>query len=230
MEILNLAGAEYDLGNVLFAVLQDCEHRRRAFEPDEARDRLMAAARAKLDEVEESYREAGGTPSYWELVEREILDSSMPQYIAGAIEQNRLERQSYGVWRGGDPLSRIAFGLGGIGVGTALFELPVTPLPVDALSLVALAGVGFLYPEAKRLFHDWRHNRLLNRLVVAAETYQKDSRIHYVSNARLEEELRSLGGSAEGPVIRPSPQREEAPLPEQPTEGPRNPAKHRQTR
>ncbi len=198
MEILNLAGAEYDLGNILFAVLQECEHRRRAFEPDEARAKLMAAARAKLAEVEESYREAGGTPSYWELVEREVLENSMPQYIAGALEQNRLERQSYGIWRGGDPLSRIAFGLGGLTVGSGIVALPFTTIPVDAFALT-LGASGFLYPEVKRLFHDWRHSRLLNRLVMAAEAYQKDSRIHYVSNARLEEELRSVGGSAERP-------------------------------
>lgn len=221
MEILNLAGPEYDLGNVLFAVLQDCEHRRRAFEPDETRARLMAAARAKLAEIEESYREAGGTPSYWELVEREILDNSLPQYIAGALEQNRIERTSYGIWRGGDPLSRVAFGLGGLAVGSAVVTLPLTTLPVDALALTLGAG-GFLYPEVKRLYHDWRHNRLLNRLVIAAEKYQKDSRIHYLSNARLEEELRSVGASAERPRAAPSAEIE--------TDPPRNPAKQGQTR
>ena len=229
MEILNLAGAEYDLGNVLFAVLQDCEHRRRAFEPDETRDRLMAAARAKLDEVEESYREAGGTPSYWELVEREILDNGMPQYIAGALEQNRLERQSYGVWRAGDPLSRVVFGLGGLTVGSGIAFLPLTARPVDIVALALGAG-GFLYPEVKRLFHDWRHNRLLNRLVAAAEAYQKDSRIHYVSNARLEEELRAVGRSAERPPGRPGERAGEDPPPEHQTDGPRKPSKHGQTR
>jgi hypothetical protein len=230
MEILNLAGAEYDLGNVLFAVLQECEHRRRAFEPEEARDKLMAAARAKLAEIHESYREAGGTPSYWEVVEREVLENSMPQYLLGALEQNRLERTSYGIWRGGDPLSRILFGLGGVGMGAALFALPVTPIPVDALSLVTLAGAGFLYPEVKRLFHDWQHNRLLNRLVAAAEAYQKDSRIHYVSNARLEEELRSLGGSAERQGARHGEASPASPASPDQTDGPRNAAKQGQTR
>ena len=29
MSVLNLAGSPFDFGNVLFAVLQECEHRRR---------------------------------------------------------------------------------------------------------------------------------------------------------------------------------------------------------
>lgn len=193
MAILNLAGPDFDLGNVLFAVLQELEHRRRAFEPDQARDKLAAAARDKLAEIHESYREAGGTASYWEVVEREVLDTSLPQYLAGALEQNRLERESYGTWRGGDPLSRILFGLGGLTLGTVLYEVPLTSPVVDLPALVVLTASGILYPEVKRLYHDWRHSRLLNRLVIAAEAYQKDPRIHYVSTARLEEELRTAG-------------------------------------
>lgn len=202
MAILNLAGPEFDLGNVLFAVLQECEHRRRAFEPDEARDKLAAAARDKLAEIRESYREAGGTASYWEVVEQEVLDTSLPQYIAGALEQNRLERENYGTWRGGDPLSRIVFGLGGVTVGGILLRIPATPVPLDMTSLVALAAGGLLYPEVKRLYHDWRHSRLLNRLVIAAEAYQKDPRIHYVSTARLEEELRAVSEPPTGTAAR----------------------------
>ena len=63
--LLNLAGSSFDFGNVLFAVLQECEHRRRALLPGEAEARLREAARQKLEEIRESYAESGGTPAYW---------------------------------------------------------------------------------------------------------------------------------------------------------------------
>jgi hypothetical protein len=82
-------------------------------------------------------------------------------------------------------------------VGGILLRIPTTPVPLDMTALVALAAGGLLYPEVKRLYHDWRHSQLLNRLVIAAEAYQKDPRIHYVSSARLEEELRAVGEPVE---------------------------------
>ena len=42
--MINLAGSSYDYGNVLFAVLQECEHRRRGLLPNEAEARLREIA------------------------------------------------------------------------------------------------------------------------------------------------------------------------------------------
>jgi hypothetical protein len=67
----------------------------------------MDVARKKLGEVRESYEEAGGSQPYWEDLEREVLTTAMLQYIARAVEQTRLERQNYDVWRGGDPAARV---------------------------------------------------------------------------------------------------------------------------
>ncbi|HVF60022.1 MAG TPA: hypothetical protein VNJ70_09465 [Thermoanaerobaculia bacterium] len=100
--MLNLAGPAYDFGNVLYAVLQECEHKRRGLLPDRAEERLLEIAREKLGEVRESYVEAGGDPAYWKDLEREVLETAMPQYAAAAADQTRLEKSSYGVWRQGD--------------------------------------------------------------------------------------------------------------------------------
>lgn len=191
MEILNLAGPGYDFGDVLFAVLQECEHQRRGLDDEEVRPGLLAAARKKLDEVRESYEEAGGSAAYWERLEHEVLETAMPQYVAGAAEQNRLERTGFGVWRRGDPLSRAAFGAAGLTLGGLIIYAPFIPIVEEPFAF-GLAAAGFLYPEVKRLYHEWRHTRLLNRLVVDAEKYQRNDRIHYVSNARMEEELRAM--------------------------------------
>jgi hypothetical protein len=193
--MLNLAGSSYDFGNVLFAVLQECEHARRGLLPNEAEARLMDLARRKLQEVRASYEELGGTPAYWQALEREVLETAMPQYIPAAVAQTRLEKTGYGVWRQGDPAIRILFGLIGLVIGALIIAAPLSPIVERSFAfLTALAG--FLYPEIKQTYFDFRHSRLLNRLIVQAEKYQKNSRIHYVSEAQLQEELDALGRKA----------------------------------
>jgi hypothetical protein len=190
--MLNLAGSSYDYGNVLFAVLQECEHNRRALLPNEAAARLQGIARAKLAEIRESYVECGGTDTYWEQLEREVLETALPQYIPGVVEQNRLEKSNYDLWRQGEPVARMAFGLLGLLIGALIIAIPWIPIFEDAFAFI-LAAAGFLYPEIKKTVFDYRHARLLNRLIVQAEKYQKDQRLHYVSEARLTEELDEVG-------------------------------------
>jgi len=193
--MLNLAGSSYDSGNVLFAVLQECEHRRRALLPNEAEARLREIARAKLAEIRESYDECGGTAGYWEDLEREVLETALPQYILAAVEQTRLEKSNYDLWRQGDPAARALFGLIGLVIGGIIIAIPWIPIFEDAFAF-ALAAAGFLYPELKKTAFDFRHARTLNRLITKAERYQKDQRIHYVSEARLAEELDAVGTAA----------------------------------
>jgi len=190
--MLNLAGPAYDFGNVLYAVLQECEHKRRGLLPDRAEERLLEIAREKLAEIRESYVEAGGDPAYWKDLEREVLETAMPQYAAAAAEQTRLEKSSYGVWRQGDPLARGLFGLTGLALGGLIIAAPFIPIWEDAFAFV-LAAVGFLYPEVRRVAADYRHSRFLNRLIANAEAYQKDQRLHYLSHACFDKALRSLG-------------------------------------
>ena len=221
MEILNLAGSSYEFGAVTFAVLQDCEHKRRGLVADQADLKLMEIARAKLAEIEEGYREAGGTSIYWEVLQREVLETALPQYVQSALEQNRLERNSYDVWRKGDPAARALFGLGGLVVGALIVAAPFIPIFEDAFAFF-LALSCFFYPELKRLYFDYRHTRLLNRLVVQAEKYQHDPRIH-ISSARVDEELRA---AMELPVAEPLGPRRVAPESEATAEGSTAPAPH----
>lgn len=213
--LLNLAGSSFDFGNVLFAVLQECEHRRRAMLPGEAEARLRETAREKLEEIRESYEESGGTPGYWEALEREVLETSLPQYIPAAVEQTRLEKTHYDLWRQGDTLARVTFALLGLVLGGLIIAAPFIPLWEDAFAFV-LAVMGLLYPEVKQLVGDLRHSRFLNGLIVHAEKYQKDGRLHYLSATRLEEELQSMGKTREKPAAEP------------PASEPRGRGRHRQ--
>jgi hypothetical protein len=190
--MLNVAGPSFDFGNVLFAVLQECEHVRRGLSPGEAEERLIEAARRKLSEIQESYVEHGGTPGYWEELEREVLGTSLPAYIPEATEQTRLEKSGYGVWRRGDAVARVAFTLGGLALAWLIIKSPFIWIAEDILAFMLAAG-GLFFPEIMQLVADFRHSRFLNRMVVEAEKYQKSSRIHYMSEARLEKELDAMG-------------------------------------
>ena len=83
--MLNLAGTSYDFGNVLFAVLQECEHQRRALLPNQAAARLQEIARAKLAEIHESYTELGGASwSSWILGGLTVIAGAAALPIANA--------------------------------------------------------------------------------------------------------------------------------------------------
>jgi hypothetical protein len=198
--MLNLAGREYGFGPVLFTILGECEHRRRSLpEGDaEAAARLTAIAREKLAEIEVCYREAGGSPGYWQELETEVIETALPQYAHAAAAQTRLEEASYGLWRQGDPLSRVLLGLAGLTLGGLVIKAPFIPIVEDAFAF-ALAGAAILYPEIRRWFCDWRYSRLLNRLIVQAEAYQH-RQLPYVSEAGLEAELRAVGAESAPPA------------------------------
>jgi hypothetical protein len=191
---LNIAGPEYDFGSVVFVVLEECEHRRRGFDDDDAEEQLLRVARGKLAKIKQAYDEFGGSPSYWKVLETEVLETAMPQYIQAAREMTALERASFGIWRGGDPLARFAFALGGLFIGSIIIALPFIKI-VEAMFAFALAALGFIYPELKRFTHERRHFRLLNRLVADATQYQNNAKLHYMTTSEIRESFSIESGT-----------------------------------
>ena len=194
--MINPAGRSYDFDSVLFAVLQECEHRRRSFLPAEAEQQILSLAGKKLDDIEPAYREAGGNSAYWQQLKREVLETVIPQYIPRAIEQSRLEKTNYDLWRQGDLLARVLMALAGLTVGGLIIQAPFIPIFWKPFAFLVAAGCWF-YPEMKRLTSDYRHSRLLNRLISASDRYQKNSRLHYLNDAHLEELFRAVDAQPE---------------------------------
>ncbi|HEX8170886.1 MAG TPA: hypothetical protein VF824_10140 [Thermoanaerobaculia bacterium] len=184
--VLNIAGPEYDFGSVVFVVLEECEHRRRGFDDDELEAQLLNVARGKLAKIKAAYDEFGGAASYWKSLETEVLETAMPQYIDHARSMNALERNAYGVWRGGDPLARFVFALIGLVIGSIIIALPFIAI-FEAMFAFALAAAGFLYPEINRYTHERRHARTLNRLVADAAAYQRNAKLHYMTTTEIRE-------------------------------------------
>jgi hypothetical protein len=177
-------GSSFDYANVIYAVLQDCEHRRRSFSDETAGESLTNCAREKLARIRQSYLEGMGSKGYWRELEREVLETVIPQYVPAAIEQNRKERDAYGVWRGGDLLARFLFAILGLVIGGLIISLPFIPT-IENIFALAFALGGWFYPDLIRMMHERRHFKLLNRFVTDGETYQLH-RARYVSSADLE--------------------------------------------
>jgi hypothetical protein len=196
MSVLNIAGPEYDFGSVVFVVLGECEHRRRGFADDELEFQLTETAKAKLKKIKAAYDEFGGSPAYWKALEKEVLETAMPQYVAGALKMNRLERNSFGIWRDGDPAARTAFGLGGLVIGGLVKALPFIPT-IENMFVFALAAAGFLYPDLKRYTYERRHVKMLNRLVADAAAYQQNARLHYMTTTDIRESFHIGGAETE---------------------------------
>lgn len=181
--MLNLIGSEFDIANMVHAVLADCEHRRRAISDDFAHA-MEENARRKLAVARAAFDEAGGDPEYWASVELEVMQTALPQYVEIAERQNRLERTQYDVWRNGDLLARATFMLIGLTVGGIIVKVPFIPIFIDAFAFF-LAICGWFYPDLKKLFYDFRYTRRLNGIVAEAIQFQRRSSMQFVTTRSL---------------------------------------------
>ncbi len=182
--MLNIAGPEYDFAQVLYTVLQECEHRRRGIEGKSIEEELPRMAREKLATMKAAYDEFGGSPVYWSELEKEVLNTALPQYTPAAKEMNALERSGFGVFRRGDLAARFVFALLGLLIGSIIIKLPFIPIFEDMFAF-ALTATGFFYPDIVRYMHERRFAKLLNRLVTDADRYQSTARLQYMTSAQI---------------------------------------------
>jgi hypothetical protein len=182
--VLNIAGPEYDFSSVVFAVIQECEHRRRGFEFDQIEFGLLTVTKEKLAQIRKAFDEFGGAAAYWESLEREVLTTALPQYTAQAKRMHLLEARGYDVWRNGDVAARFVFALIGLLVGSIIIAIPFIKI-VEAAFAFVLTGAGFLYPDIQRYVHERRHVKFLNRLVDESAAYQRNARLHYMTRQEI---------------------------------------------
>jgi hypothetical protein len=179
--MLNIAGSDYDYAQVVFVVLQECEHRRRGWDEKSFEHAALACARETLARVKGAYDEFGGSASYWKTLDNEVLTVVMPQYIDEASTLTAAEKHGFGIFRGGDLAARFLFALLGLFIGGVIIALPFIPIFEDMFAF-ALTVAGFLYPDFVRFTYERRHARTLNGLVAASAAYQENGRLHYMTS------------------------------------------------
>jgi len=120
----------------------------------------------ELDEVRRSFLETFEDPAWFARVEQKIRDVALPRYLAEARRQTELEQRGWGLWRGGDLVSRIVWGLGGFALGIFLVKAPFIPIPTtwDLLAFAFLLGAPFV-PDLQMALLRGRHRRALRAIV-----------------------------------------------------------------
>ena len=184
--MLNIAGPEFDFGHVVYAVLQECEHRRRGFDIGEFDEEVTACAKEKLAQIKGAYDEFSGSLTYWETLQKEVMSTVLPQYSEPARIITALERSAWKVFRGGDIAARLLFAFVGLVIGSIIIATPFIPIVEDTFAF-ALTGAGFFYPDLKRYYYERQFSKLLNRLVLESARYQENARLNYMTQREIAE-------------------------------------------
>jgi hypothetical protein len=141
--------SRFQLQELSAHVLGLLERRREAIKTwdADAEEKLLVTAREALVEAGKQFAELADDKPYWAKVERAVLEVAVPRYFKIARDQLALEAQKYGVWRGGDLVSRIVIGAAGAVVGLVMAR---TMLP-KAFELLPLFAVVFgpLVPDVQ---------------------------------------------------------------------------------
>jgi hypothetical protein len=193
--MLNIAGPEFDFSHVVYAVLQECEHRRRGLEYGEFEAGLEQCVQEKLEQVKAAYDEFSGSKTYWQALEKEVLETVLPQYTQEALEITQMERASWHVFRGGDLAGRLMFALFGLVIGGLIIAAPFIPIFEETFAFVLTAG-GFFYPDLKRFYYERAYTKRLNRMVTESARYQETARLQYMTREQIQESF-APGGREE---------------------------------
>jgi hypothetical protein len=186
--VINIAGPEYDFGTVVFALLQECEHRRRSF--DDVAAGVRDCAKEKLAAIHRAYADIGGSAPYWESLEKEVMKTVVPQYTAAAKQMNELEASGFGVWHQGDFAARLLFALIGLILGSIIIAVPFIPI-VENMFAFALTAGGFVYPDIRRFLAERAYAKRMNELVEASAEYQANAKLRYLTDEDMDKMFES---------------------------------------
>lgn len=143
------------------------------------RAQLREIFQAELAEVKARFFELFDDRAYWDKLERAVLDDAFVRYAAVAERHTALEARGYGIWRGGDVVSRVVLGLGGLAVGAFIARAPFIPLPTSADVVVMLSALGTpLLPDLQVWLHERRFRRQLKKIVEDMATAQEQQKLY----------------------------------------------------
>jgi len=154
--------AEYSAQAVAAELLGHLERHRAAIVADDAK--VRGETRVALARVERAYRDAELPATYLGALVAE-LESALPeQWRALAAPFTELERGGFGIWRGGDLVSRVVYVFAGLAIGGLCVAAPFIPI-WEKWFPFALAAGGWWLPDAQVWFHRRRYARRLGQLV-----------------------------------------------------------------
>ena len=163
--------SRYQLQELTAHLVSLLERRRGAFEkwsPDVEKV-LQDEAVSALHDAGKQFLEIADDAAYWKRIEHTLLTVAVPRYLRLANDEHERESKNYGIWRGGDLVSRVVYA--GVGLLAAAIVWR-TPIP-DYLELFPLTFfiVGPLFPDLQLSMGKRRYSKQLKQLIddMAAE-------------------------------------------------------------
>ncbi len=141
--------ARYQLKELTAHVLGLLERRREAFPQwtPETEAKLTETAKEALADAGKQFAEVADDKPYWERVEKAVLEVAVPRYFAAARDQHAHELARYGVWRGGDIISRVVYAAVGAFIALVISRT-VLPKFLELLPVLLLV-FGPLIPDVQ---------------------------------------------------------------------------------
>ena len=157
----------YRLPQLTAHVLSLLEHRREAFTDwnDEAEEKLTAFAREALAEAGRQFAEVADDKPYWSKLEDTILTAVLPRYFRLAQEEHQLEKDKFHLWRGGDLISRVAYGGSGLLAALIVWRTAI-PDYLEPLPL-AFFVLGPLLPDLQVWFAKRKYAKKVDAIIAA---------------------------------------------------------------
>ena len=166
----------YQLPELTAHVMAVLERRREGYSDWSAdvEAKLTEEARAALAEAGRQFAEVADDRLYWQRLEQIVLTAALPRYFRLASAEQQLEKAKYGVWRGGDLISRAVYAAAGLVVAAIVFRTGV-PKQVELMPLAFFIG-GPMIPDLQVWFARRRYSAKLATVVddMRAEAAARD--------------------------------------------------------
>lgn len=155
----------YRLGELTAHVLGLLERRREGFAEwnDEAEAKLTEAAKEALREAGLQFAEIADDKAYWARIEHTVLTAVLPRYFQAAKAEHELEKQKFNLWRGGDFISRVAYGGAGLVAALIVWRTAI-PDYLEPLPLAFFIG-GPLLPDLQIWFAKRRYRARVRSVI-----------------------------------------------------------------
>jgi hypothetical protein len=157
--------SRYRLAELTEHVLALLERRREGYAEwnAEAEAKLTEAATEALAEAGRQFAEVADDKPYWKRIEETVLEAVLPRYFQAAKAEHELEKNKFNLWRGGDFISRVAYGGVALAAALVIWRSPI-PDYLEALPLTFFVG-GPLLPDLQIWFAKRRYRQKLGAVI-----------------------------------------------------------------
>lgn len=155
----------YRLAEMTAHVLGLLEHRREGYAEwnAEAEAQLTGVATEALHEAGRQFAEIADDQASWHRIEQTVLTAVLPRYFQAAKAEHQLEKNKYHLWRGGDFISRVAYGAAGLLAALIVWRTAI-PKYLEPLPLAFFIG-GPLLPDLQIWFARRRYRQKLGAVI-----------------------------------------------------------------